>query len=152
MSSLLQSLRILFAKMQPAINSEIFSQFAKAFPKSVAKGYSLCSDIQEAICPQYFTVCEKCFSVYDIDVKNPHFQHCIHQKTPVHSQLSRRLACGHNLFLEIKPNVFQPFCTFTYISILFSLQIILSRPGMIELCLEWKKHDNTSLDLLCDIL
>ena len=32
-----------------------------------------------------------------------------------------------------------------------SLEEMLSRPGIIELCFEWKKRDNSTSDLLCDI-
>ena len=99
MTSLLKSLKSLFAKMEAAVSSEIFSQFSAAFPTSLANGYKFLKQ-KEELQPKLFTVCDKCYSVYDTDSRNPQLNQCIHQEAPAHSQASRRGICGNSLFFE----------------------------------------------------
>lgn len=58
---------------------------------------------------------------------------------PDHSHVSRWLVCGHNVFFGITSHCFQPYSTFPFILICSSLESMLSRPEMVDLCSSWKR-------------
>ena len=89
-------------------------------------------------------VCKKCFSVYDQDKMNPQYRTCIHQ------QGRSSKMCDEPLY-QSGVRIPRPLCTYSYVSLIESLQAILSRPNMVELCNLWQQHNNSDPDLLCDV-
>ena len=95
-----------------------------------------------------YVVCPKCFSVYEqpdcIIVRangDTDSRTCCHTPTPNHPHRSRRNACGCLLMKKQKSKhgiVLTPRKVFPYRSVIKSLSIILSKPGMVDLCEQWR--------------
>ena len=150
-TSLLKSLKGIFKEMQQqSFTPDSFGKFSEAFPTSTTAIYNLCTKGQCTPHRKEMVVCQKCYSIYDFDCKNPPYYFCIHQKTPGHSHASRRLACGHPLF-SLDRSAHRPLSTYNYIPISDSLECILSRPGIVDQCYAWQKRTNSDPDLICDI-
>ena len=81
--------------------------------------------------------CKKCFSVH------AQYRTCIHQ------QGRSSKMCDEPLY-QSGVRILRPLCTCSYVSLIESLQAILSRPNMVELCHLWQQH-NSDPDLLCDV-
>lgn len=150
MSILFKSLRIALGKFQ---TPEVFAKATAMFPKTV-KG---CMKLLQATAkefsaklpdPKGMVVCPKCFSVHDLEWQGqvPTYRNCVHQPNPNHPHRVRRAGCQSELFLETSAGHMVPEKLFPYIPIELPLKNILARPGILDLCNDWKKRISCNND------
>lgn len=116
---------------------------------------------RSTVTKKHYVVCPKCSSIYEqndciltrangsiIESKT-----CCHVATPEHPHRNRRNACGCVLMKRQKTKhgvVLIPRKVYPYRSIIKSLQVILNKPGYIDLCEEWR-HRCANDELLGDV-
>ena len=108
-----------------------------------------------------YVVCPKCDSLYeykDCIKTNPNgtleSKSCCHVAAPNHPHLSRRVACGCVLMKKQKTKkkmTLIPRKVYPYMSIVKSLEMILSRPGYLEKCEQWRSRGSTVSEYLSDV-
>ncbi len=106
-----------------------------------------------------YVVCPKCLSLYEQTDCTVHASNgvesktCCHIPTPNHPHRSKRNACGCLLMKKQHTKygiVLSPRKVFPYRSIIKSLTLLLSKPGYVDLCEQWRQR-STSDDLLGDV-
>ena len=109
-----------------------------------------------------YVVCPKCDSLYEygdcIHYKSNGIiesKTCCHVATPDHLHRSKRLACGCVLMKTQrtkKKTVLIPRKVYPYKSVIRSLAVILSKPGFLEKCEQWRsRRINHTSDYIGDI-
>ena len=145
-TALLKTFKVFLTQMQQYLHPcpQSISTFVSAFPVSSSSILKYCSAGRCVPFRKGLAVCKKCFSVYDQDKMNPQYRTCIHQ------QGRSSKMCDEPLY-QSGVRIPRPLCTYSYVSLIESLQAILSRPNMVELCNLWQQHNNSDPDLLCDV-
>ena len=75
--------------------------------------------------------------------------HCISCEFPLHSRKSLRSTCNYPLLKRVKLAV-KPTKIYCYKPVTDSLKEIISRPGIAELCEEWRERDKVD-DIYADV-
>ena len=130
---------------------------ADNFPNSLAKGRALINLNRDNF--QQYVCCAKCLAVYKFSDcyerrgSQAVSMHCTSCEFPLHSRKSLRSTCNYPLLKRVKlarKVVLKPTKIYCYKPITDSLNEIISRPGIAELCEEWRERDKVD-DIYADV-
>ena len=154
---LMNFVKTLFIYIATIIQNPLLKKVADNLPSTL---YKLKKHFHQSCEYDYFVVCPKCFSLYQMEVciiKIPGHEVqskvCDHVEFPHHPHSSRRVSCGAVLMKKIKIGEkykLVPKKTFVYRSIIQSLKEMSRRKGFLQLFRHWSERDMTG-DILGDI-
>ena len=109
-----------------------------------------------------FVVCPKCSSVYCysdcVEIKangTKHAKWCHHIKYPRHPHVSKRQPCNAKLLnstQQSKSKDLSPIKTYCYYPLHLSIQRLVSRPGFLNMCEQWRMRESViPTDYLGDV-
>ncbi len=147
MAHLLTFLSALFHHFSSMLqNAPVLRLFSEGFPRTL---YSLRKSLKLQSSYMKYVVCPKCHKLYNesqcvVKVgRETRSLHC-NIKFPNHPQRHRRQKCGTELMKKVKIGKnykLVPRKSYVYYDIIQSLQRLVSKPGFLSLCEQWRKRN-----------
>ena len=119
---------------------------AERFPKSLHKARSMI--LEDASLFYEYTACPRCRAVYNQEACTENSpdgslisKKCLHIKFPNHQHQSQRQPCSVNLLQKKKIGMeykLKPYKIYSYNSLKKAVQRLISRPGFLQKCEQWR--------------
>ena len=160
LSLLLSFISALLKHIGSSVTDSSHASFVKTFPSTI---YSLRKYLKIKKAYLTFAVCPRCHKLFKasecVPVKDTSGMtvspKCGHIEYPKHPQPAHRKECGAELLKQVKAGhsyKYVPRKLYVYYSIIESLQRILARPGIVDLCEKWREYkQNVPSEYLTDV-
>ena len=148
LSLLLSFISALLQHIGSRVNDSAYNSFMKAFPSTL---YSLRKHLKLKKPYKTFLVCPYCHKLFRTSETEPirdtngieFSPKCDHIQYPNHPQPAHRKVCGTELLKRVKVGQsykFVPRKLYVDYNIIESLQQILSRPRILDMCEKWREY------------
>ena len=149
-----------FSVCATCLGLNVLKELALTIPSTLYKAKRWIGQTRERF--DRYVVCPSCHSIYSYDecvrvdavTKKKQSQLCSYVRFPHHVQARMSAPCSMHLLKIVKSSCgseyFAPFKTYCYRSVVSSLEVILNRPCMPDLCEKWRSRQILN-DRLCDV-